>query len=229
MKLGIMQPYFLPYIGYWQLLAAVDKYVVYDDVNYIKGGWINRNNFLVQEQKKLVTFSLNGASPNKIINSLSIKDNFASFIGLLNCNYKKAPYFKDIMSLVTNIISFDKSKLSLFLYNSIKEIAHYLDINTELILSSDLKKDNSLKGQDKIIHMCKLLKANEYYNAIGGQKLYNSTIFEKNNIKLIFVQPLLKPYKQFKNDFIGGLSILDVLMFNTKEEVKKMLQDYKLI
>ena len=229
MKLGIMQPYFLPYIGYWQLLAAVDKYVVYDDVNYIKGGWINRNNFLVQEQKKLVTFSLNGASPNKIINSLSIKDNFASFIGLLNCNYKKAPYFKDIMSLVTNIISFDKSKLSLFLYNSIKEIAHYLDINTELILSSDLKKDNSLKGQDKIIHMCKLLKANEYYNAIGGQKLYNSTIFEKNNIKLIFVQPLLKPYKQFKNDFIGSLSILDVLMFNSKEEVKKMLQDYKLI
>lgn len=228
MKLGIMQPYFLPYLGYWQLMAAVDKYVVYDDVNYIKGGWINRNNYLVQGQKKLVTFSLNGASPNKLINSLSIKDTFSSFLGLLYSNYKKAPNYDIIMGLTKSIIEFDKSSLSLFIFNSIKEITKYLDIKTELLLSSTIHKDNTLKGQDKVLQICKLLNADEYYNAIGGQKLYDRKVFENNQLKLKFVNPKLTPYKQFSNEFVEGLSILDVLMFNPKERVKEMLLEYEL-
>ena len=229
MKIGIMQPYFFPYIGYWQLLNAVDKYVVYDDVNYIKGDWINRNNYLVGGQKKLVTFSIKGASQNKLINELSIADDFSSFKGLLYCNYKKASYYSQVMPIVEKIIQFDKASLSLFLLNSIKTVSSYLDIDTEIILSSDIKKDNNLKGQDKILSICKLLNADEYYNAIGGQELYDRNKFAENNIKLWFLKSNLTPYKQFKNEFEPGLSILDVMMFNPKERIKEMLLDYELV
>lgn len=229
MKLGIMQPYFLPYLGYWQLMNAVDTYIVYDDVAYIKGGWINRNNFLVQGNAKLFTFSLDGAGSYKLINEISIKDDFSNFLKLLQFNYKKAPFFKECMELVNKIVSYDKNNLGMFLYNSIKVVADYLDFNTKILLSSEIEKDNSLKGKDKVIHICKLLAADEYYNAIGGKELYDKTEFTQNGIKLAFLKTNIKPYKQLKNDFIPGLSIMDILMFNSKEQVKKMLADFELV
>lgn len=229
MKLGIMQPYFLPYLGYWQLMNAVDTYVVYDDVAYIKGGWINRNNFLVQGNAKLFTFSLDGAGSYKMINEISIKDDFVNFRKILQFNYAKAPFFKECMELAERIISYDKSNLGNFLYNSIKVIADYLDFDTEILLSSKIEKNNSLKGKDKVIHICKLFDADEYYNAIGGQELYDKKEFAENGIKLSFVKTNLKSYKQLKNDFVPGLSILDILMFNSKEQVKEMLADFELV
>lgn len=229
MKLGIMQPYFLPYLGYWQLMNAVDTYVVYDDVAYIKGGWINRNNFLVQGKAKLFTFSLDGAGSFKLINEISIKDDFSNFQKLLQFNYSKAPYFSDCMNLVEQIISYDRTNLGKFLYNSIKLVAEYLDFNTNILLSSEIQKENSLKGKDKVMHICKLFGADEYYNAIGGQDLYDKNEFAKNGIKLAFVKTNIKPYKQFKNDFVPGLSIMDILMFNSKEQVKEMLADLELV
>ena len=229
MKLGIMQPYFLPYLGYWQLMNAVDTYVVYDDVAYIKGGWINRNNFLVQGNAKLFTFSLDGAGSYKLINEISVKDDFANFRKLLQFNYTKGPFFNECMELTERIISYDKSNLGKFLYNSIKVIADYLDFDTKILLSSEIKKDNSLKGKDKVIHICKLLGADEYYNAIGGQELYDKDEFALNGIKLSFVKTNITPYKQLKNDFVPGLSIMDLLRFNSKEQVKEMLADFELV
>ena len=229
MRLGIMQPYFLPYLGYWQLMNAVDKYVVYDDVAYIKGGWINRNNFLVQGKAKLFTVSLDGAGSYKRINEIAIKDDFSDFRKLLQFNYARTPFFKECMELVERIISYDKSNLGNFLYNSIKVIAGYLDFDTEIVLSSEIEKDNSLKGKDKVIHICKLLGATDYYNAIGGQELYDKKEFSDNGINLSFLKTNIKPYKQLKNDFVGGLSILDILMFNSKEQVKEMLADFELV
>ena len=229
MKLGIMQPYFLPYIGYWQLIKAVDKYVVYDDVNFIKGGWINRNNFLVQGNAKLFTISLDGASSNKLINETGIKDDFKNFMKMLQINYAKAPCFKEIMKLIEKIVCFEKSDLGRFLFNQIKVICDYLGIETDLILSSMLCKDNTLKGKDKVIEICKLLGASEYYNAIGGQELYDKSEFERNGIKLSFLKTNMTPYKQLKNDFVGGLSLLDVLMFNPVEDVNRMLDDFELV
>ena len=229
MKLGIMQPYFLPYLGYWQLMNVVDTYVVYDDVAYIKGGWINRNNFLVQGKAKLFTFSLDSAGSFKLINEISIKDDFSNFKKLLQFNYSKAPYFSDCMNLVEQIISYDRTNLGKFLYNSIKLVAEYLDFNTNILLSSEIQKENSLKGKDKVIHICKLFGADEYYNAIGGQDLYDKNEFAKNGIKLAFVKTNIIPYKQFKNDFVPGLSIIDILMFNSKSQVKEMLADFELV
>ncbi|MBQ9205351.1 MAG: WbqC family protein [Treponema sp.] len=229
MKLGIMQPYFLPYLGYWQLMNAVDTYIIYDDVTYIKGGWINRNNFLVQGKAKLFTFSLENAGSYKLINEIAIKDDFSNFRKLLQFNYAKAPFYKECCELAEKIISYDKGNLGKFLYNSIQVVADYLDFKTKILLSSEIEKDNQLKGKDKVIHICKLFGATEYYNAIGGQGLYDKKEFADNGIKLSFLKTNITPYKQLKNEFVPGLSIMDILMFNPKETVKEMLNDFELV
>lgn len=226
MKIGIMQPYFMPYIGYWQLINAVDKYVVYDDVNYIKKGWINRNNVLVNHQAKLFTISLKGASQNKLINEIEIADDFSNFLKLIEYNYSKAPYFSQTYNLLKEIISFESKNLALFLYNSIVKVCSYLDIQTEIILSSDIPKDNSLKGQDKILEICKLLRADTYINAIGGKELYDKNIFSQQGVSLFFLQSETQPYIQGKIDFVPYLSLIDILMWNDINIIKEMLRKY---
>jgi len=223
MKLGIMQPYFLPYIGYWQLINAVDKYVIYDDVNYIVRGWINRNNILLDKQRHLFTFALSGASRNKLINEITIYEKQESLIEIFANAYKKAPFFDNVFPLVKEIIEYNDRNLARFIGNSIMRLANYLGLKTEFIYSSQVKKDSSLKGQKKIINICSILQATEYFNAIGGIELYTKGDFEANNIKLRFLKTQLIEYKQFDNVFVPNLSILDVLMFNSVEEVKRML------
>lgn len=232
MKVGIMQPYFLPYIGYWQLLNAVDKYIIYDDVNFIKGGWINRNRILVNKEPKMLTLRLNGASPNKLINEIEIQDNNIQrkkILKTIDASYRKAPYFNIIYPLVEEVINFDELNMVKFIENSFKVICRYLDIKTELVLSSNINKNNELKSQDKVIDVCKKLKVTEYYNAIGGQELYSYDEFKKEKIELKFLKTSDIKYKQFDNNFVSNLSILDILMFNSKEEIKKMLDCYEIM
>lgn len=233
MKLGIMQPYFMPYLGYFQLMNYVDKYVVYDDVNFIKGGWINRNNLIVSGEKRMFTIKLDKASPNKLINEIDIKDNFADLEKTLKFNYAKAPYFNDVMELFSSIVSFEDRNLSNFIANSFKLILKYIgNETTEIIMSSSLDKDNSLKGKDKVISICKILGADQYVNAIGGQELYDKNEFAQNGIDLRFIETQLKEYSQTaKNkEFIPGLSFIDVLMNNSVEEINSIhLKSYKLI
>lgn len=222
-----MQPYFLPYIGYWQLMKIVDKYVVYDDVNYIKGGWINRNNFLIGGEKRLITILLNGASPFKLINEIDIKDDFGKFLKTIQFNYSKAPYYREVMTLVESVCTCSEKNLALFLFNSFSIILSYLDIHTELILSSSLKKDCSLKGKEKVINICELLCADSYLNAIGGQLLYDKDEFKAHQINLKFLKTHIMPYTQFSESFVPGLSILDVLMFNSPAVVNSMLDKFE--
>ena len=229
MRLGIMQPYFFPYLGYWQLLANVDKYVVYDDVTYIKGGWINRNNFLINGQKNLLTMQLEKASSYTLIKDIAIKDDFVKFLKTIEMGYKKAPFFEDIFRLLKDICQCPDKKLGQFLFNSHIKICEYLGIDTELILSSSFDKHTELKGKDKVISICKQLGADEYINAIGGQELYDKKEFAENGIRLNFLQANLREYRQLKNEFVAGLSIIDIMMFNSKEEIKEMLNDFKLV
>ena len=229
MRLGIMQPYFFPYLGYWQLLANVDKYVVYDDVTYIKGGWINRNNFLINGQKNLLTMRLEKASSYTLIKDIAIKDDFVKFLKTIEMGYKKAPFFEDIFRLLKDICQCPDKKLGQFLFNSHIKICEYLGIDTERILSSSFEKHTELKGKDKVISICKQLGADEYINAIGGQELYDKKEFAENGIRLNFMQANLREYRQLKNEFVAGLSIIDIMMFNSKEEIKEMLNDFKLV
>lgn len=232
MKIGIMQPYFFPYIGYWQLINAVDRYVIYDDVNFIKGGWINRNRILMNGEAKLINLKMKGASPNKLINEVELANDSVYNKKLLktieNC-YKKAPYFNSVFPIIEDIINNDEINLAKNLEYSIKRICEYLSINTQIILSSSINKNNNLKGQDKVIEICKLLDGNEYYNSAGGKDLYCYEDFLCEGIELKFLKNNNIEYRQFKNKFVDNLSIIDLMMFNSIEEIKNMLKMYELI
>lgn len=229
MTIGIMQPYFMPYIGYFQLMKAVDKYIVYDDVNYIKGGWVSRNKILINGENKMFTITLKGASPNKLFNEIEIGDNFKKLMKTLQISYSKSVNFEETMSLLENIIAFPNKQLALFIANSFREILNYLSVDTEIIISSEIQKDNTLKGKDKILHICNILGANTYYNAIGGQDLYDKEEFKTHGIKLNFVETLIQPYPQLHvSNFIPYLSMIDVLMNNSKEQINVLLDSFTL-
>ena len=230
MKLAIKQPYFFPYIAYFQQIKEVDKYVIYDDVNYINRGWINRNNILLNGQRYLFTLSLQGASQNKKINEITVEENQSKLLKTFETTYKKAPYFDDVFPLIEQIFEYDNKNLSIFLTNSIIKISDYLGLETEFIYSSGIKEKNSeLKGQDKILNICSVLKATEYIDSIGGQVLYDRGVFKQNNIDLKFLKTETVPYKQFKNEFIPYLSMLDMMMFNSVEEINAQLDKYEMI
>ena len=232
MRLGIMQPYFFPYIGYWQLLSAVDKYVIYDDVNFIKGGWINRNRILNGERIQYFNVQLKGASSFKHINQIEVEKN--SIIQekrkktIWNA-YHKSPYFMDVYPIIMEIINSEETNLAQYLEYSIEKICLYLNIHTELLISSRLNIDNILKVEDRVIDICKRTNANIYYNAIGGKDLYDYKKFKEHGIKLFFLQTKEIVYSQGRKDFVPNLSIIDVLMNNSVSTIQEMLKRYELI
>ena len=229
MKLGIMQPYFMPYIGYFQLMKAVDKYVVYDDVNYIKGGWANRNHILINGEKEMFTVTLQKASQNKLFNEIVIGDDFKKLMKTLQMNYSRAINFDQTMVLMERIISFPNKQLAVFIANSFREILSYLSVETEILMSSEIPKDNSLRGKDKIIQICEILGADTYYNAVGGKNLYDQEELREHGITLNFVDSLPQVYSQLHTrEFVSGLSMVDVLMNNTKDEVNRLLDSFQL-
>jgi len=232
-KLAIMQPYFLPYIGYWQLINAVDQHVIYDDVNYIKGGWINRNNILVNGEAKLINLRLNRASSNKLINEIEVVQSDIYNKKLLKTikeSYSKAPFYNEVFPIVESVIYQDETNLAKYLTFAIKEVCRYLNIDTEILLSSEITKNKELKSQDKVIEICNLLSADQYINVIGGQELYSANDFEEHGIELKFLETHNITYHQIgKNEFIPNLSILDAMMFNGPEQINVMLNDYELL
>ena len=232
MKLGIMQPYFVPYIGYWQLMNAVDKYVIYDDVNYINHGWINRNRILVNGKPAYFNIPMLGASQNKHINEIGVNNDeklIQKNLRTLEMAYKKASYFSEVYNICEAIMCSGKTNLAEYIAQSFQNINAYLGIDTELIFSSTLNKDCNLRGQEKILAICEELGATEYYNAIGGQDLYSFADFQAKGIKLSFVKPGQITYKQFGEAFEPNLSIIDVMMFNSVEEIQRMLYDFEII
>ncbi|WP_150468061.1 WbqC family protein [Francisella sp. SYW-9] len=229
MKVAIMQPYFFPYIGYWQLINSVDVFVIYDDVNFIKKGYINRNSILLDKKQHKITLELLGASQNKLINEISLGNNRSKILKVIKQAYSKAPYFHDVYNLLERIMLTEEKNLALFLENLIKSISNYIGINTKFKKSSELDKDNNLRGQDKILQICQILSADVYINAIGGRELYDKDIFFDKNISLSFIDPCIVEYQQFDIEFCPYLSIIDILMFNNVNNIKEMLNNYKLI
>jgi len=232
MKIAIMQPYIFPYIGYFQLINAVDKFVIYDDVNYIKKGWINRNNFLSNGKIHRFTIPLINASQNRLIKDTQISktENWeADLLNTISNSYKKAPYFDLAFSLIKEILTQNQDNIAKYNYSALLVISKYLEIKTEFSFSSELNKNNVLKGSAKIVDICKVLNATDYINPIGGLDLYSKESFLKEKIELKFLKSNIIEYKQFEDEFIPWLSIIDVLMFNSKNEVKNLLNEYTLV
>lgn len=231
MKLGIMQPYFFPYIGYWQLLNAVDTYVIYDDVNFIKGGWINRNRILANGKPQNINVILDKPSSNKKINETKIKNDhhcYGKILKTLELSYHRAPQYEEVIQFLEPVLTFQTDNLADYLSNSIRAVCSYLEISTRILLSSEIEKDNELKAQDKVLDICTRLGATEYYNAIGGKELYDASVFQEKGIDLRFLHTDGVTYKQLKEEFIPNLSIIDVMMFNAIKTVKEILEMFTL-
>lgn len=231
-KIAIMQPYLFPYIGYWQLISAVDCFVIYDDVNYINKGWINRNNILLHGQPYKFTLPLKHASQNKKINEIYVcTDSSAQkkLLDTISIAYKHSPQYNKIFPIIEKIIK-NEGKISEIIYISLQEICEYLEIRTMLYLSSNLQYSSlEYTAQEKILNIVHALGGDVYINPIGGQELYSKKIFLQNDVSLFFLKSNLPHYRQSSSVFIPSLSIIDVLMFNGKEEIQNYLEDYTLM
>lgn len=233
MTVAIMQPYIFPYIGYFQLIEAVDVFVFYDDVNFIKKGWINRNKILSDGSEYTFTIPLAHASQNKKINELSVvldtrwKDKFYKHIV---ATYSKAPYFDSVFELVKKVIESKKDTISELAIFSMELVSTMLGLSTKFLKSSaHFSESTHLKGAERLISICKTLNAQTYINPIGGQDLYDKSFFLDEGISLYFLKSDNASYQQFGKDYVPWLSIIDVLMFNSKDDAKKMLTNYHLI
>lgn len=231
-KTAIMQPYFFPYLGYWQLFDAVDTFVVYDDVNYIKNGWINRNRILLDGRPQYITLALSGSSPFKAINETRICPDAKHTRKILGCvasAYRKAPHFEEIFPVVEKIVLHDADNIADFLCRHFRVLLDLLGLETKLLLSSRLEKDTALRGQDKVLDICGRLHTDMYVNAIGGTGLYSREAFQRRGMELRFLQSAPAPYAQFGGPFVENLSIIDVLMFNGAAATRELLRGYALI
>jgi hypothetical protein len=233
-SIAIMQPYFFPYIGYYQLFNAADEFVFYDDVNFIKRGWINRNNFLIQGNQKKITIPVEKASQNNLImNTYSALNDAegSKILKNIEISYNKAPHFEEVFQIFRNVIdiSTKKTPISEVAAMSITLVAKYLNLSTQVSYSS--KKFHESKGlekADRLISICKKRGIHNYLNAINGKELYSKDYFTSRDINLKFIQPKFIQYQQLSDNYIGNLSIIDVLMFNSVNETKDLLTKYSI-
>lgn len=226
MKLAIMQPYLFPYIGYFQLVAAVDKFVFYDDVNFIKNGWINRNRMLLGNQVRYLTVPLRGASRSLKINEVRVEPHerwLRKLLESIRHAYAKAPQYPHVSALIEQILAAPLESISLLASHTVTEICRYLEIDTEFVPSSTKYGNAQLRGTERVIDICSIEQAHTYVNLPGGRQLYDGEAFSTRGVDLSFIEPNLRPYAQFDDAFHPALSILDVLMFNNKGSVRDML------
>jgi hypothetical protein len=232
-SLAVMQPYFFPYIGYFQLINEVDKFVFYDDVAFIKRGWINRNRILINGVSNYITVPCNNISQNKLINEVKHALNekeIKKLLKKLQNTYSRAPFFKDVFPLIETVFNTDSEFISDLAIESIINVSNYLNLDCEFKKSSENYSNQDLNAADRLIDICKIEGVNHYVNPIGGMELYSKRYFLEQKIRLDFLESQLTVYKQFSKEFVPGLSIIDLLMFNSVIDIKnELVINYNLI
>ncbi len=229
---AIMQPYFLPYIGYFQLIDAADLFVVYDQVKYTKSGWINRNRLLIDGRDATFSLPLKHASDALDVCDRDLADDFApdKLLNQFAGAYRRAPYFAAAFPIVEQVARCEERNLFRFLYHSIVTICEHLGITTKVVPSSEIVIDGRPRGQDRVLAICEAVGATVYVNAIGGLQLYSRDGFRERGIALKFIRSRPFEYAQLGNGFVPWLSIVDVLMFNPLDVVRGVIRtNYELI
>ncbi|CAG5079703.1 WbqC family protein [Parvicella tangerina] len=229
---AIMQPYIFPYLGYFQLIQAADHFVFYDDVSFIKKGWINRNQLLINKEAKKFSVPLIKASQNKLIKEVEVCNDpkwFKQFFTTLEHSYKAAPYYGEVIELIKDIFEKDFVTISDLAIISVQTISDHLGIDVTFSLSSEeFSESRGINRAERLATITKECGAEVYINPQGGMELYSKEMFIRYGVDLRFIVSDLPAYKQYENDFVKGLSIIDILMFNSRNEVKKMLDLYEL-
>ncbi|MGY4878617.1 WbqC family protein [Vreelandella aquamarina] len=237
MNLAIMQPYFFPYIGYFQLMEYADEWIIFDNIQFIDKGWINRNRILhpnIEKAWQYITVPLSKRGQFPRINEVNISPNHRwidTIMGKLTI-YKKAPHYNETSDFIYECLSYKDENLSTMLERTLQKTAKHLDIQTFISSQSnqswDLPKINH-PGQ-WALEISKVKKAKKYVNLYGGSKIFQQDEFDKEKIKLEFLKPALNPYDQYRKNFIEGLSIIDIMMWNDKETIHKILKnDFSLL
>ncbi len=228
-----MQPYFLPYIGYFQLLKSVDEFVVYDNIQFSKAGWVQRNRLLQGGKDCLFSLPLKKGSDFLNINQRYLSDNYEvdrdKLLRRINAAYSKAPHYSKVMPLIEQCFLYGSKNLFEFIHNSLMVIIDFLQIETKIVISSTINVDSSLRSQEKVIAICETTGAKEYVNAIGGQNLYDKSEFIKHGVELHFIKTQDYSYQQFGDEFVRDLSILDIMMFNDTERIQQLMNNYTLV
>lgn len=217
-----MQPYLFPYLGYYQMAALVDEFVFLDDANFFKKGFLNRNNLIYYDKKKRFTVPVKNASQNRPINNHYYMNAGLEILKIVNQSYKKTNNFEIIKSLIIEVFEEKELNVSKVNIESISKVLKILNIDIEISRSSEILPRGRFFNQDWLIEICKSRNSNVYYNLPGGEKIYDKSYFKEKGIKIKFVKPLLPKYNQGLPNFISGLSIIDVLMHNPIEKVRKM-------
>lgn len=227
-----MQPYFLAYIGYFQLIAAVDVFIVYDNIKYTKKGWINRNRMLQNGKDVMFSLPLKSDSDYLDVCERELSGDFKrdKLLNQFKGAYQGAPYFSQTFPLVEQIVMYKDPNLFRFLHHSIIKLCEHLDIKTEIRISSDIAIEHTLKNQDKVLALCEAVNANAYINAIGGMELYSKEAFRERGIELKFIKSKPFEYPQFGDAFVPWLSIIDMMMFNPIDTIQTCISTtYELI
>jgi len=226
-RLAVMQPYFLPYIGYFQLIGAVDLFIVYDNIKYTKKGWINRNRILQNGSDAPISLPLKRASDSLDIRDRELAADFdrEKLLRQVAGAYRKAPYFAETYALVERIVRHEDHNLFHFLRHSIGQVCDRLGVRTEIKTSSQVTIDDRLKGADRVLALCKAVGAQTYVNAIGGADLYSKQTFKNEGVDLMFIKARPFEYHQFSDPFVPWLSIIDVMMFNSDEAISTRITD----
>ena len=194
----------------------------------------NRNNILLNGKKYLFSIPVKNISSFAAINATFVSDKpfhwKKKILNTFGSAYSRAPFFKNVFPIIEEVInSSSDQSISTVAKNSVKMVMQYLEMQTVIVESSSVYNNNELKSEERVIDICKQEKVSTYINAGGGIDLYRTENFENAGINLFFMEPGLQPYRQFRNEFVPGLSIVDVLMFNPVEEVRRMLENYNLI
>jgi hypothetical protein len=231
MKLAVMQPYFFPYIGYWQLIQAADRFVIYDDVNYIPRGWVNRNRLLINGRPSYITVPLQKSSRNKRICDTFLQPSPRwrnKMIGSIEHTYRNAPYFAEVNPVVEKAIRHDTDDLSAYLANQLQTLANFLGMSTEFVATSRVYQNNDLSGQERVLDICNREHVSAYINPRGGRALYERDEFKHHGVDLYFIETQPFTYSQRASGFVPDLSIIDVLMNCGREGTGDLLGKHEL-
>lgn len=227
-----MQPYFFPYIGYFQLIGAVDLFIVYDNIKYTKKGWINRNRMLQSGKDVMFSLPLRSDSDSLDVRERALASDFNrdKFLNQLRGAYSRAPEFAAVFPLVDRAVRHQDTNLFAYLHHALIRTCENLELTTPIRISSTVDIDHGLKNQDKVIALAKAVGATTYVNAIGGLDLYERETFQAQGLELQFIRSTPFEYRQFGDPFVPWLSIIDVLMFNPLEAVRECIsRNYELI
>jgi hypothetical protein len=229
MIVSIMQPYFFPYIGYFQLIAHSDTFVLFDDVQYIKRGWVNRNRILSYGKPAWMTLPvlygphyLPICARSYQLDAICVR----RCIRQIEVAYQRAPHFDAVFPLVRELIQYPDHNVATFNVNLLRRLSEYLGIAPRFLLASELDKDQRLAGQELVVDICRRLGATHYVNPIGGTQLYQSSRFARDGIELGFLRSTAEAYPQFGYEPVNSLSIIDVLMFNSPDRIQELMHHY---